>query len=156
MPIIRKQFIRRSGLRDAKLLVIASEGQKTEPKYFTDLKDVYTRSGLHVEVLERSESASSPLHVLAHLNKFKTKYKLRRDDELWMVIDVDRWPEHNLRDVAGKCRDKGFCLAVSNPCFVFRWLLNFGCRSRFSMAKFVRNKSIFACRKNNTPLKRKY
>lgn len=122
MPIIRKQFIRRSGLRDAKLLVIASEGQKTEPKYFTDLKDAYTRSGLHVEVLERSQSASSPLHVLAHLNKFKTKYKLRRDDELWMVIDVDRWPEHNLRDVAGKCRDKGFCLAVSNPCFEL-WLL---------------------------------
>lgn len=122
MPIIRKQFIRRTGLRDAKLIVIASEGQKTEPKYFTDLKDVYTRSGLHVEVLKRSESASSPSHVLAYLNKFKTKYKLRRDDELWMVIDVDRWTEYNLSDVAGKCRDKGFWIAVSNPCFEL-WLL---------------------------------
>ena len=122
MPLIKKPFIRRTGFRDAKLIVIASEGQKTEKKYFNDLKDTYVRSSLHVEVLERSVSASSPSHVLAHLNKFKTKYKLGRDDELWMVIDVDRWKAQNLSDVAGKCRDKGFWIAVSNPCFEL-WML---------------------------------
>jgi hypothetical protein len=122
MPIIKKEFIRRTGLRDAKLIVIASEGQRTEPKYFTDLKNKFLRSSLHVEILDRFVSASSPSHVLAHLNKFKTKYKLGRDDELWMVIDVDRWREEKLSDVAGKCRDKGFLIAVSNPCFEL-WLL---------------------------------
>jgi len=129
MSKIRKPFIRRTGFRDAKLIVIASEGQKTEKMYFNDLKDEYARSSLHVEVLERFVSASSPSHVLACLNKFKTKYRLRRDDELWMVIDIDRWTEQNLSDVAGKCRDKGFLIAVSNPCFELWLLLHLDCMS---------------------------
>ncbi len=37
-------------------------------------------------------------------------------------MDGYRWTEQNLSDVAGKCRDKGFWIAVSNPCFEL-WML---------------------------------
>ena len=39
-----------------------------------------------------------------------------------MVIDVDRWKESELGDVAQQCEQKKYFLAVSNPCFEL-WLL---------------------------------
>lgn len=124
MARIRKKFTRRSGFRDAKLFVIATEGQKTEPKYFKDFasREYYYNPHVHVEILERLTPSSSPVHVLEELNKFKSKYNLISKDELWMIIDLDRWHQRNLSDVATQCSQKGYHLAVSNPCFEV-WLL---------------------------------
>ena len=122
MGLIKRDFKRRSGFRDAKLVVIATEGQKTETQYFEDFKEYYQTKRIHVEVLRRNTSASSPRHVFSELNKFKSEYKLVGDDELWMVIDRDQWTEAHLSDVASHCRKKSFYLAISNPCFEV-WLL---------------------------------
>jgi hypothetical protein len=122
MGFIKRDFKRRSGFRDAKLIVIATEGQKTETQYFEDFKDHYQSKRIHVEVLRRNSSASSPRHVLSELAKFKSEYKLTGDDELWMVIDLDQWTEAHLSEVASHCIQKSFHLAVSNPCFEV-WLL---------------------------------
>lgn len=121
MPIT-KSFKRKSGFRDAILLVIATEGERTEQIYFGELKTQFHKPSVHIEVLKRSEPGSSPRHVLRELEKFKKEYHLQKDDQLWMVIDRDRWTEQTLSDVAGKCIQKGFFLAVSNPCFEL-WLL---------------------------------
>jgi len=124
MTRIRKEFTRRSGFRDAQLIIIATEGQKTEPKYFKDIssKDYYYNPRVHVEIRERLTSSSSPEHVLEELNKFKAKYSLNSNDELWMIIDIDRWHQRNLSNVATQCSQKGYHLAISNPCFEV-WLL---------------------------------
>lgn len=124
MSRIKKEFKRRSRFRDARLFVIATEGKKTEPKYFGDFssRDYYYNPHVHVEVLERLTSSSSPEHVLEELNRFKSAYSLNRDDELWMIIDLDRWHPRSLSNVATKCGQKGYYLAVSNPCFEV-WLL---------------------------------
>jgi hypothetical protein len=122
MGFVKRDFKRRSGFRDAKLIVIATEGQKTETQYFEDFKEYYQTKRLHVEVLRRSSSASSPRHVLSELAKFKSEYKLTGDDGLWMVIDRDQWTEAHLSEVASDCRKKAFHLAISNPCFEV-WLL---------------------------------
>lgn len=80
---------RRSGVRDAKLVVIAAEGQKTEKVYFDDLAYTFHNPRIHVEVLER-------------LNSFRRQYKLRPDyDQLWLVLDVDRWGERKLLMLLG-------------------------------------------------------
>lgn len=115
-------FKRTSGVRDAKLVVIATEGLNTEPKYFKDLACKYRCSKIHVEITKRGTTASSPEHVLSELNKFKREYRLNKYDEMWMVVDKDRWPEKNLAQVATKCVQKKINLAVSNPCFEL-WLL---------------------------------
>lgn len=115
---------RRSAYRDASLIVIAAEGERTERRYFTDLASpmYYRNPRVHVAVVDRDTHASSPKHVIAALNNFKREYALRTYDELWMVIDRDRWSQQELSDIATQCVQKGYELAVSNPCFEL-WLL---------------------------------
>jgi len=61
----RRDFVRRSGLRDATLFVIASEGAVTEPRYFEGLKASWHNSRVHIEVLTRSDpTLNSPDEVL--------------------------------------------------------------------------------------------
>ncbi len=123
MPRKFKPRQRLSGVRDAKLIIIASEGAQTEPKYFRELASQYINSKVKVYVLEREDaSASSPGHVFEELDKFKTEYNWEDNDEFWLVLDVDRWGDAKLAEVGRLCHQKGYMLAVSNPCFEL-WLL---------------------------------
>lgn len=117
---------RREAFRDARLVVIASEGKDTERIYFKALAKEYANPRVHVHVLERSEDEknnSSPEHVLKQLNDYKTQYALEADDELWLVVDKDSWTDGMLSRVAAVCaKDAAMNLALSNPCFEL-WLL---------------------------------
>ena len=117
---------RREAFRDARLIVIASEGKDTERIYFKALAKEYTNPRVHVHILERSEEEqnnSSPEHVLKQLNDYKGHYALESDDELWLVVDRDRWTEAMLSRVATECiQDEFMHIALSNPCIEL-WLL---------------------------------
>ncbi|MBM3334999.1 RloB domain-containing protein, partial [Candidatus Sumerlaeota bacterium] len=103
--------------REARLIVIATEGSETEKKYFT----VFRSTHVQVRVLPTEQGRSSPNHVFSSLSKFKREYELSADDQLWVMVDVDRWPKKMLAQVARGARQKGFRMAVSNPCFEL-WL----------------------------------
>jgi len=119
---VKRNFTRKSGFRDSKLIIIASEGTKTEKVYFEALKEYFNNTRLHIEVLERLES-SDPTNVVKTLDKFKSEYNLRINlDQLWLVIDVDRWGNRKLSNVSQQCIQKSYKLAVSNPAFEI-WLL---------------------------------
>jgi len=107
-----------------KLFIIATEGEKTEKVYFSELLDSdLLNSNVHyLEVLHTVDGKSNPGNVLARLNDFSEKYKLYPGDELWMLIDRDRWGKKQLNDIARMCIQKKFNLAVSTPCFEL-WLL---------------------------------
>lgn len=117
---------RREAFRDARLIVIASEGKDTERIYFTALAKEYTNPRVHVHILERSENEqnnSSPEHVLKQLNDYKSQYELEADDELWLVVDKDQWEDKMLSRVATECAlEVSMHMALSNPCFEL-WLL---------------------------------
>lgn len=117
---------RREAFRDARLIVIASEGKDTERIYFKALAKEYSNPRVHVHILERSvdeQNNSSPEHVLKQLNDYKSQYELEADDELWLVIDKDRWTEAMLSRVATECsQEVAMHMALSNPCFEL-WLL---------------------------------
>ena len=117
---------RREAFRDARLIVIASEGKDTERIYFKALAKEYTNPRVHVHILERSEDErnnSSPEHVLKQLNNYKNQYELEADDELWLVVDKDRWTDAMLSRVATECTQEfSMHMALSNPCFEL-WLL---------------------------------
>ena len=117
---------RREAFRDARLIVIASEGKDTEKIYFRALAKEFSNPRVHVHILERSleeENSSSPEHVLKQLNEYKQTYDLESDDELWLVIDKDRWTDAMLSYVATSCSQDGFMnMALSNPCIEL-WLL---------------------------------
>jgi len=112
-----KLLDRKVNVRDASLFVIATEGQETERQYFEGFRN----PRVHVEVLPTGlDGRSSPEQVLARLAEFRDRYDFGPEDQLWVVVDVDRWGDRKLRDV---CRDAQgrFDIAVSNPCFEF-WL----------------------------------
>lgn len=61
---------RREAFRDARLIVIASEGKDTERIYFKALAKEYTNPRVHVHILERCEDEqnnSSPAHDYSSL-----------------------------------------------------------------------------------------
>ena len=117
---------RREAFRDARLIVIDSEGKDTERIYFKALAKEYTNPRVHVHILERGvdeRNNSSPEHVLKQLNDYKSQYELEADDELWLVVDKDRWTEAMLSRVATECsQEVAMHMALSNPCFEL-WLL---------------------------------
>lgn len=117
---------RREAFRDARLIVIASEGKDTERIYFKALAKEYTNPRVHVHILERNkdeQNNSSPEHVLKQLNDYKSQYELDADDELWLVVDKDRWTDAMLSHVATECaQGDSMHMALSYPCFEL-WLL---------------------------------
>ncbi len=111
-------------LRDARLIVIATEGTETEPQYFR----MFHNTRVQIEVLptpkdegDPKRGHSSPDAVLERLMEFEEEYQLDESDERWLVIDIDRWEPKMLDDVARSCGQQGFRMAVSNPCFEL-WL----------------------------------
>lgn len=114
---------RQSGVIDPKLIIIATEGKCTEKQYFEELRRQRGKTNVHVELLETLDGNSSPLHVLARLDAFAAKYSFKSQrDQLWMVIDTDKWGIPKIAQVSQLCTQKGYRLAVSNPSFEL-WLL---------------------------------
>jgi len=109
-------------LRDARLVVIASEGSHTEEIYFRAFRETRVR----IRVIPSSDGKSSPRHVFDNLRAYASEYEIGAGDELWAVVDRDRWPTRALSEIAALCRDAGFRLAVSNPCFELWLALHFG------------------------------
>lgn len=126
MPRRQRPFIRESAFRDARLIVIASEDTKATVSYFKILvsPSYYQNSKVHVEVLTREDNASSPEHTLRQLAQWSEEYQIAEGDELWLVIDVDKWGQKALSQVAQQCLQKGFLLAVSNPAIELWFLLH--------------------------------
>lgn len=119
----RKDFERPEGIKSARLVVIAAEGRNTENIYFESMKSTLCASDVHVEVLHRDSNNSSPENVYEQIRWFMTEYNLTDDDQLWIVVDKDKWKDKMLSSVAQHCAQNNnlrFC--VSNPCFEL-WLL---------------------------------
>jgi len=103
-----------------RLYVISPEGSKTEPRYFA----FFSSTKCTVKVLPNRHKPD-PLHVLRYAEEYVNQNILRPDDEIWLVIDRDTWPEEKLATVHSACQEKGFGLALSNPCFEYWLLLHF-------------------------------
>lgn len=119
----RKDFERPEGIKSARLIVIAAEGRNTENIYFESIKVSRCASDVHVEVLHRDSNASSPENVYEQIRGFMAQYNIEDDDQLWIVVDKDKWKDKMLSSVAQHCAQNDnlhFC--VSNPCFEL-WLL---------------------------------
>jgi hypothetical protein len=108
-------------LRDTRLIVIATEGEQTEKQYFAMLRS----SRVQVRVIPGQSGRSSPQHVLERLDAYRDEFQIGRDDELWLMIDVDRWGNAKLSQVCRDASRKGYNLAVSNPCFELWIYLHF-------------------------------
>lgn len=103
---------------DARLVVIATEGEKTEKQYFM----MFGNKRVQVEVLETKDGKSAPKFVLERLREYRREYVLNKDDLLFLVVDKDRWQSQQLGFVASESIKLKADLIVSNPGFEL-WLL---------------------------------
>lgn len=118
----RRKFQRKLGNRRyKKIFVIATEGAKTEPHYFS----LFQRRGdifVNIKCLP-GDTQSSPEKVMARMKKYLIENDLRQEDEAWLVVDKDRWTEEQLQKLyLWSQSQKNYGLAVSNPQFEI-WLL---------------------------------
>ena len=126
-------------VRDYKLFAIACEGGKREPEYFKVFRFVSNRVAVDViedivsdqEILTINPSKSAPKWVLDRAIKYIEKEGLNDEDDLWFVMDVDRWSGEQLREIASYCEKfPNWHIVLSNPCFEV-WLY-FHRRSNFN------------------------
>lgn len=111
--------------KDASLVVVASEGELTEPNYFNHLKDLLLSKKVHIESIPCKNGKSAPKYILENLAIFRKKYQIGEGDALWLVIDYDSLDDKKLTTIADTAKGKGYSLAVSRPCFEFWLLLHF-------------------------------
>jgi hypothetical protein len=117
-------------VRDYRLFAIACEGSKTEPQYFNLFRHMSSKVAVDVieeivsdeEMLVNHTAKSSPKWVLDRAVKYIEREGLSDEDSLWFVMDIDRWDEKQLREIALYCEQKpNWHIVLSNPCFEI-WL----------------------------------
>ncbi len=108
--------------RDCRLFAIVCEGSKREPDYFEIFHHLSNR--IKVDIIKDSEYDadfplnSSPKWVLDRAARYVDYYDLKEDDELWLVIDVDRWGFDSIKVIFDHCEShRNWKMAISNPCF---------------------------------------
>lgn len=79
--------------RYKRVFVIATEGDKTEPGYFSMLNGL--TDDVHIKCIS-SNKASSPDKVLKKLKKHLKENPLSAGDESWLVIDKDNWTNEQI------------------------------------------------------------
>ena len=113
-------------LRDYRLFAIACEGGKREPQYFKLFEFLSNRIKVDIienkiqnqELLEKFETKSAPKWVLDRAMRYIEQEGLLDEDELWFVMDIDRWSVVQIREIIAYCEDKpNWNIVLSNPCF---------------------------------------
>ena len=152
----RKPFSREEKTKSARLIVIAAEGRKTENIYFQRLKLEHEAQNVHVKILERGDNNSNPETVFQQISKYAKDYDIEEDDQLWVVVDRDRWKNVELASVAKKCSQKSnFHFCLSNPCFEIWLLLHIEGLEEYSEEEKERLSTNIKCEGGRTFLKKR-
>lgn len=124
MLLTTKNYKRVKPHREAKKIVIFSEGMKREVEYFKKLQYLDSRLNIIVYNLKHTED-NSPTGLLEIAKECIKNNEINGQefefianlDELWFLIDTDTWNEKidELRTVVAN--EKGWFVAQSNPCF---------------------------------------
>lgn len=113
--------------RDYKLFAIVCEGSKREPEYFELFRNMSLRVKVDIVKEQEENNKSAPNWVLDRAAGYARKHDLINEDELWLVIDVDRWKKEHIHTLIQHCTEKDMWnIAISNPCFEI-WLLYHKC-----------------------------
>ena len=105
-----------------RVIVIAAEGEVTEPEYFQHLNSMSKTA--HFDVVANFGNGSSPRAVLARMEAYLKDFSLGEDGEAWIVLDRDKWPDEaieSIRKWTQKNKEGKYHFAVSERRFE-NWL----------------------------------
>jgi len=124
MALKHDRHKRRLGtLRYRVLFLLSVEGAVTEQQYFNMFSS--DDSIIRIECINKN-NRSSPKEVLKAIKKCLTKIDLKKDDEAWLIIDKDHWPEEHIKELFEWTKEEeNYHFALSNPCFEYWLLLHF-------------------------------
>lgn len=108
--------------RDDRLFVIATGDTHAPEQYF----DIFKDSRIKLLILPTEDCHSAPEHVFKRMDDYRKKFETMDDDECWLMLDTDHRVEPNkighFKQLCAEAGQKGYQLAISNPCFE-AWLL---------------------------------
>jgi hypothetical protein len=117
MPRKNRSYKRGEPHRDATLFVIACEGAVREKEYFEHLGEYSSR--IRIKVLDQDGGhKSAPKWIQDAAARYVDETGLKVEDQLWLVMDIDRWKIDAFHEMQQICVAQGnWNLALSNPCF---------------------------------------
>jgi hypothetical protein len=126
MPKKKRPFQRdETTVRDASLIVIASEDTYAPKQYFAR----FATRRLQFLVLETTDGQSSPLALVNRLDERRQTTEFDEGDQFWLCLDQDHWAQSDhiqqITQAMRLCQTKGYGFAISNPCFELWILLHF-------------------------------
>ena len=125
MPRKVRPLDRPTVVRDASLIVVASEDTHAVKQYFAR----FHPRRVQFLVLATEDGRSSPADVLARLDKYSEEYQVGDGDQLWLCLDTDHWVEagyiQKLVETLRLCKQKRYRVAINHPCFELWLLLHF-------------------------------
>lgn len=125
-PKGRKSLKRRQGRRQPyDLVLIVTEGEKTEPNYIRGLRDHFELSNANIRVVY--DAANDPVRLVEYCNEEQTQAKKEGEpyDALCCIFDGEI--QDRVKAASDKARRSAapiYCY-ISNPCFEFWLLLHF-------------------------------
>lgn len=117
----KRKFNRPVATREyRKVFTIFPEGEKTENCYFTLLRAMNETVNI---IIKKGDKKTEPNQVLGRAKKYIRENGLSKNEQVWLVIDVDGRPEHSFKECfEWEKVDAKHNLAISNPKFEY-WLL---------------------------------
>ena len=110
--------------------LIVCEGEKTEPNYFSSLKESLPKGVLELTQIDIDGTGKNTLSIIVEAKKLRKRYEekyLRKIDKVWAVFDKDSFPSRNFNNAINKgenSRPKINC-AWTNEAFELWYLLHF-------------------------------
>jgi hypothetical protein len=127
----RKEKKRLIGFKSKRMFyLIVCEGEKTEPKYFSSLKESLPKGVLELTQIDIDGTGKNTLSIIVEAKKLRKRYEekyLRKIDKVWAVFDKDSFPSKNFNNAINKgehSRPKINC-AWTNEAFELWYLLHF-------------------------------
>ena len=127
----RKEKKRLVGYKSKRIFyLIVCEGEKTEPNYFSALKESLPKGVLELTQIDIDGTGKNTLSIIEEAVKLRKRYEekyLRKIDKVWAVFDKDSFPSLNFNNAINKgenSRPKINC-AWTNEAFELWYLLHF-------------------------------
>jgi len=109
-----------------KMFLVVCEGEKTEPRYFEDVRRCERIRGITVKCVGLGIDPVGIVTMAERLRSERSraarKYGDVMFDEVWAVFDMNHNPVTNIRRAMGIAEKSDIHIALSDPCFEV-WLL---------------------------------
>ncbi|PAW93909.1 hypothetical protein CKK33_10555 [Mucilaginibacter sp. MD40] len=101
--------------RDFRKFIIVAEGER-EDDYFHFFKKLSLR--IDIRIVSREGGRSAAKYFLERLALYDNQHGIEKEDFVWFVLDVDRWPKAEIHNLYDACENsKNYHIGMSNPSF---------------------------------------